>query len=181
MLDIRTIRLEDESAYREFQRLLQEENNPFVEVNEVDNFKEFVAKSQLLETKGLSDAMSRMSRYYAFEGNRLVGEVECFWDADKPIIQQLGQVGYKVLKDYRRQGVAHQLLVYAKNAFIQKKQKEVLVTVKEDNLVGRRFIEQEGGVFEGFSSVTYFEESITVARYWLRTGEKVCSTSERFD
>ncbi|WP_303973141.1 GNAT family N-acetyltransferase [Streptococcus merionis] len=171
MLEIRPLSLQDEQAFFDYQQALLVEDNPFLDVYIVKDFQAFLEKAALYTEQAPQEGMSRLTHFYGFYNGTIVGQVDCFWDSDKPVINELGHVGYKVARPYRRQGFAQELLQFARKAFAKRGEKQILLTVLEANRASRALLEKLGAVEEGLTAITYQSQEVTVARYWLKTGE----------
>ncbi|MGT2667167.1 GNAT family N-acetyltransferase [Streptococcus rifensis] len=167
MLDIRTIRLEDESAYREFQRLLQEEDNPFIrpKILKDGEFAAFVERSKRQETQTDHPDWSTSTNYYAFKDGQMAGRIGCRWQLEKGDLATVGgHIGYVTAPNFRQKGVMTALLAFALERYRERGITAVLITADETNVASRKTIEKAGGVLESIISI---EDGKRLARYWI--------------
>lgn len=145
MIEIRQLRAADEQAFFAEQAayLAERDGNPDLEpFGVVTDFLAFLA-DLIAEEAGLSDK-PRTTVYYGFLNGVIVGHINCRWALTKELADFGGHIGYMVVAEYRRQGVASQLLAYALDQYRQAGYDRVLLTAKETNLASRATIERAG-------------------------------------
>ncbi|MEY8461845.1 GNAT family N-acetyltransferase [Streptococcus merionis] len=168
MLEIRTIKLRDEKAYRDFQALLAEEGNPFIQVKQLEagQFAAFVERSKRQETETDNPDWSTSTNYYAFKDGQIAGRVGCRWELDKGDLAMVGgHIGYVTSPAFRRQGIMTELLAFALERYRERGILEVLITANKDNLASRKTIEKAGGQLE---NIITLENDQELARYWIQ-------------
>ena len=105
---------------------------------------------------------------FAFAGERIVGRVSIRHELNAHLARVGGHIGYTVVPEFRRKGVAtemlRQALVIARDDLGLKR---VLLTCDDDNVGSIRTIEKSGGVFEGV--VADPEMAKPKRRYWIDT------------
>lgn len=175
-MEIRTISLQDETAFRAFQDLLLEEKqegNTFVETKKVTDFTSFVKKSKVLETETTNPDWSTQTTYFAFDQGEILGKISCRWEIDKGDLARAGgHIGYVTSPKYRQQGIMTDLLAFALAKYQERGILKVLITAHADNLASRRTIEKAGGSLEDFMTLEDDYPSShmagqTIARYWI--------------
>lgn len=174
-MEIRKISLADKEVFQEFETamLRDKEVNPFVEWWETANFENYVADSDSSEIKKEGQAWSIFTRYFAFDKGNILGMLICFWEMAHPDCQKLGHFGYMIAPDYRRQGIAKQLITFAKERYRERGVAEVVVATAEDNLPSRSLLENVGARLEKIETISYFEEKeMSTVYYRLSCEEK---------
>jgi|SRR5437899_1661738 len=103
---------------------------------------------------------------FAFVGPRIVGRVEIRHALNASLEQQGGHIGYVVVREFRRQGYATDILRQALQiARMQLGLHRVLVTCDADNIASIKTIEKNGGVLENTISGDGAEKAWR--RYWI--------------
>ena len=180
-MEIRTISLQDETAFRAFQDLLLEEKqegNPFVETQKVTDFASFVNNSKRLETETTNPDWSTQTTYFAFDKGEILGKISCRWEIDKGDLARAGgHIGYVTSPKYRQQGIMSKLLQFALAQYQERGITKVLITANEDNSASRRTIEKVGGSLENLIMLEGDYPSShmagqTIARYWIELENK---------
>lgn len=168
-MEIGKITLSDESAYRRFEADLLEESkvNPFIEISKVDDFKAFVAENESSGHPSHDQGRPAYSQYFTFVNGDIAGFVICFWDKDNQETNDLGEVGFMISKDYRRQGIATQLVTRASRIYQEKGYDRFSMVTDRDNIPSCRFIESLGGQLEKVAEIDYFGQKKMSAKYWL--------------
>jgi len=109
---------------------------------------------------------------FAFAGTRIVGRVS-IRHALNPFLERFGgHIGYVVVPEFRRRGVATEMLRQALD--IAREEiglTRVLVTCDDDNVGSIRTIEKNGGVLENV--VTAPDLATPKRRYWIDTGHEI--------
>ena len=171
---IRRLTLEDEAAFREFERTLLLEKatgNSFVETKKVEDFQAFIAKIYRFEEETDNPDWSRSTNFYYFIDDTLVARIGCRWELDKGDLRTVGgHIGYVTRTDYRGRGLMTRLLDFALDEYAKRQINPVLITALEDNLASRRVIEKAGGQLENTIDLA---DGKRLARYWIDLSERV--------
>jgi len=105
---------------------------------------------------------------FAFAGSRITGRVSIRHELNAYLARVGGHIGYTVVPEFRRKGVATEMLrqaiVIARDELGLER---VLLTCDEDNVGSIRTIEKSGGVFE--SLVADPGMAKPKRRYWIDT------------
>lgn len=180
-MEIRTISLQDETAFRAFQDLLLEEKqegNPFVETKNVTDFASFVNNSKRLETETTNPDWSTQTTYFAFDKGEILGKISCRWEIAKGDLARAGgHIGYVTSPKYRQQGIMSKLLQFSLAQYQERGILKVLITAHADNLASRRTIEKAGGSLENLIMLEDDYPSPhmagqTIACYWIELENK---------
>ncbi|MET3557218.1 putative acetyltransferase [Streptococcus rupicaprae] len=167
-MEIRSLSLTDEVAFKEFNCLLvaeKEAGNAFVETKRVEDFKAFYEKSKRFETQTNHPDWSTSTNYYAFIGDEIAGRIGCRWELDKGDLATVGgHIGYVTSPKFRQQGVMRTLLRYALDRYEERGINRVFITALADNLPSRKTIESVGGVLQ---DIITLKDGKTLARYWV--------------
>jgi len=103
---------------------------------------------------------------FAFVGPRIVGRVSIRHELNEPLRRLGGHIGYFVLPEFRRRGMATAILRQALGiARVRLGISRVLVTCDDDNVGSIRTIEKNGGVLEDV--VTAPDLARPKRRYWI--------------
>jgi predicted acetyltransferase len=106
---------------------------------------------------------------FAFMGPRIVGRISIRHALNTFLERVGGHIGYVVVPEFRRRGVATEML---RQALVIAREDlglgRVLVTCDDDNIGSIRTIEKNGGVFE--SVIDDPGMSVPKRRYWIDTG-----------
>ncbi|MGT2911269.1 GNAT family N-acetyltransferase [Streptococcus cameli] len=166
-MEIRKLELGDQAAYRRFETamLSDKETNPFVELDYIEDLPKAIAAGQQSEIKEEGQTWSTYSTYYAFIDGEIAGFIRCFWEADNPMVQNLGQLGYMSSPSYRRQGVVEKLIAFAMAQFVEKGFRRIFLVADKENLASRSLIEKMGGQLEQISTIDYFGRPMEAAKY----------------
>lgn len=103
--------------------------------------------------------------YWGFIGTELVGRLLLRHRLNERLRQTGGNLGYVVVPEYRRRGIATGMLRLALPLASERGLAQVLITCDEDNTASRRVIEKCGGRLEGTSPIP--ESSLIQCRYWI--------------
>lgn len=76
-----------------------------------------------------------------------------------------GNIGYVVVPEYRRRGIAVGMLRLALPLARERGLDRALITCDEDNAASRRVVEKCGGLLEGTSPI--LESGVIQCRYWI--------------
>lgn len=167
MLEIRPLRLTDAEAFEVFQQAILADKaiNPYTDWVYVPDFPTFVGDNLASEWRRPGQTWSTYSRYFAFLDGELVGLFICFWEADHPTVQELGEIGYLVAPAYRRQGLAQLFLRQAFEDFQQRGRQQVSLVADAGNVPSRALIEKLGGRLVAQPQLTYLGRQILAAKY----------------
>lgn len=106
---------------------------------------------------------------FAYLDRRIVGRVSIRHSLNEFLRRVGGHIGYVVVPEFRRRGVATQMLAQALQIAHQKLEiQRVLVTCDDDNIGSIRTIEKNGGMLENVITGTDLEKP--KRRYWIETG-----------
>lgn len=103
--------------------------------------------------------------YWGFIGAELAGRLMLRHRLNERLRQTGGSIGYVVVPEYRRRGVATGMLRLALPLARERGLDRVLITCDEDNIASRRVVEKCGGVLEGTSAIP--ESGVIQCRYWI--------------
>ena len=105
---------------------------------------------------------------FGFSGPRIVGRVSIRHELTPSLERVAGHIGYVVVPQFRRQGVATEML---RQALVIARERlglrRVLVTCDYDNIGSARTIEKNGGVLEDV--ITHPDVPKAKRRYWIDT------------
>lgn len=76
-----------------------------------------------------------------------------------------GNIGYGVAPDYRKQGIANEMMQQALNLFRQRQIEKVLITAEDWNVASQKIIESAGGVYE--NTLVEKATGYQLKRYWI--------------
>ncbi|MGV3010174.1 GNAT family N-acetyltransferase [Streptococcus thoraltensis] len=171
-MEIRKMTLRDQRAFLEFEDELLEDkrSNPFVEWWPVEDFEDFVAKSDASEVKQSGQTYSTYTRYFAFIEGAIVGFVICFWEMNHPDCLKLGHLGYMVAPSFRHRGIAQALVAFALKQYRCLGIEHILIAAHEENHASRQLIEKLGGRLIALETVNHLGKKLKTARYELRVG-----------
>ncbi|MGT2832573.1 GNAT family N-acetyltransferase [Streptococcus halotolerans] len=169
-MDIRKISLSDQLAFLDFEDELLEDkrHNPFVEWWPVEDFEDFVMRSDMSDIKQSGQHNPTYTRYFAFVEGAIAGFVICFWEMTHPDCLKLGHIGYIVAPSFRHQGVAQSLIAFALKQYRSLGIDSVLVVAHEKNNPSRRLIEKLGGQLLALEMVNHLGRNLETARYELQ-------------
>ena len=103
--------------------------------------------------------------YWGFVGTAIVGRLMLRHRLNERLLRTGGNIGYVVVPEYRRRGMAAEMLRLALPLARALGLERVLITCDEDNTASQRVVEKCGGVFEGMSAVP--ETGVVERRYWI--------------
>lgn len=132
-------------------------------------FSEYIALL-VQRDRGLESPGARVPAtfLFAFIGSRIVGRVSIRHRLTAALEQEGGHIGYAVLPEFRRRGVATEILRQAIPIAIQKTgATRLLVTCDDDNIGSIRTIEKNGGILADL--VASAEDGRAIRRYWIDT------------
>ena len=167
MDEIRTLTLNDELAFRQFNESLLNDQSAFAVggIEDIVDYSDFVSERKLLETESQNPDWSPMTTYYFFRDGVICGKTDCRWELDKGNLATIGgHIGYTTAPAYRQQGIMTELLAFSLDRYRERGIVPVLITAAKENLASRRTIEKQGGQFE-----SYIEgDNRVLARYWIK-------------
>lgn len=170
MIELRTPRLADESAFLEARSSVPADTPTFLrDYREDMAFSDFL---RLLEAHrlghGLPPEVAASSFLFAFERGCIVGRASIRHALIPPRGKLAGHIGYAVLPQFRNRGVAtHILLASVGFARDELGLARVLVTCDDDNAASIRVIEKSGGVFADTCQDAALRRP--KRRYWIDT------------
>jgi predicted acetyltransferase len=103
--------------------------------------------------------------YCGFLGAELVGRLTLRVHLNARLRQSGGNIGYVVVPEFRRRGVATQMLRLALPIARDRGLDRALLTCDEGNTGSRRVIEKCGGVLEAVSPIP--GSGVSQCRYWI--------------
>jgi predicted acetyltransferase len=103
--------------------------------------------------------------YWGFIGSELVGRLMLRHRLNERLRQTGGNIGYVVVPEYRRRGIAVGMLRLALPLARERGLDQALITCDEDNAASRRVVEKCGGLLEGTSPI--LESGVIQCRYWI--------------
>jgi predicted acetyltransferase len=103
--------------------------------------------------------------YWGFLGTELVGRLMLRHRLNERLSQTGGNIGYVVVPEYRRRGIATGMLRLALPLAKEHGLDRLLITCDEDNIASRRVIEKCGGLLDGVAPMP--ESGIIQCRYWI--------------
>ena len=168
-LQLRTLRMEDEDAFRhavrEFKAAEPEETFAF-QYDESMRFSDYVERlDRWTRGKDLTDGFVPNTFLVAVVGNAIVGRVSIRHSLNDFLERIGGHIGYSVVPSHRRRGYASAMLKEALPIAAALGIHRVLVTCDIDNLASIRVIEKNCGVFEGLADAP--ELIVPKRRYWI--------------
>ena len=103
---------------------------------------------------------------FAFIGTRIAGRVSIRHSLNESLAQEGGHIGYVVVPEFRRHGVATEVLRQAIPIARQKSgETRLLLTCDDDNVASAKTIERNGGVLENL--VQSLDRPKPIRRYWI--------------
>jgi predicted acetyltransferase len=101
--------------------------------------------------------------YWGFIDSALVGRLTLRHRLNQRLRQTGGHIGYVVVPEYRRRGIATEMLRLALALASARGLEQVDITCDDDNTASRRVIEKCGGLLQGTSAIP--ERGILQFRY----------------
>lgn len=135
-------------------------------------FSEYIALL-VQRDRGLDPPSTRVPTtfLFAFIGSRIVGRVSIRHRLTAALELEGGHIGYAVLPEFRRRGVATEILRQAiPIATLKTGATRLLVTCDDDNVGSIRTIEKNGGVLQDL--VASAEGRRVIRRYWIDTEKR---------
>lgn len=167
VLELRALRLEDESSFRAAIAEFKKHDPDWTFAFDFDPEAPFAKYLELLEKQRLGQDLppNRVPASYlvGIVNGEVVGRVSIRHVLNDFLAHIGGHIGYGVVPAFRRRGYASELLrltlPYARSVGIQK----ALLTCDDDNIPSFRVIEAHGGVLEN----KVIDEGALKRRYWI--------------
>lgn len=105
------------------------------------------------------------TKYFYVEDNIIKGGISCRWELNDFLAKYGGNIGYGVAPDYRKQGIASEMMRQTLILFQARQVTSVLVTAEAWNLASQKVIEANGGVYE--NTVIEKKTGYQLRRYWI--------------
>jgi predicted acetyltransferase len=103
--------------------------------------------------------------FWGFIGTDLAGRLTLRHRLNEELHKTGGNIGYVVVPEYRRRGIATEMLRLALPLARERGLDRLLITCDEDNTGSRRAIEKCGGLLESTSPIP--ESGVIQCRYWI--------------
>lgn len=160
---LRPLQLSDEEALLEAQRVMA----PWTFAFDLDPNQDFARYVTSVASWPTRDEPGRVPSTYliATVDGVLAGRLSVRHRLNDFLLLYGGHLGYGVLPQFRRQGLATWMLQRGLERIRALGESKALVTCGEDNPASRRIIEHAGGVYE--SSVHMPTEPAPTRRYWF--------------
>ncbi|WP_159609714.1 GNAT family N-acetyltransferase [Glutamicibacter sp. JC586] len=115
----------------------------------------------------------RSALFAAFDqGGELVGRVSVRYELNDSLLQYGGHIGYGVLPEFRRRGVAVQLCQFALRQVRDAGVKQALLTCDSTNVGSQTTIKKCGGVLDAEFPVLESSDGTSSLRFWIPTVAK---------
>lgn len=168
-LEIRTLRVDDESTLRRAQADLAREDFPFAFGLDADPEADFASYVAALEARrdgrGVPEGWVPATFLVAIDDGEIVGRVSVRHELNDFLASFGGHIGYGVTSTRRRQGIATALLAAGLEVLRELGVPSALLTCDHDNVGSATIIERSGGVFEGL--IHGDADGIAKRRYWI--------------
>jgi predicted acetyltransferase len=168
-LELRTLRIQDEEAFRRAVREFGESDPGWDFAFHYDAAGCFADYVALLDrwAKGEDLPAGFVPHTYlvGVVGTAIVGRVSLRHRLNDFLERIGGHVGYGVVPSERRKGYASEMFKRTLPIAAALGIRRLLVTCDEDNLASRRIIEKHGGVFDGFAEEV--GRPLPKRRYWV--------------
>ncbi|MBN2684363.1 MAG: GNAT family N-acetyltransferase [Pontiellaceae bacterium] len=169
-LNLRPVRVEDESSFREAVAAFIAEEPPFIFAFDYDDavpFKDYVAKLDgWSRGVGVPEQFVPATFLVGVVDGVIVGRVSIRHRLNDFLERIGGHVGYGIVPKHRRRGYAVAMLKQALPICKSLGIRDVLITCDVDNVGSRKVIERCGGIFEGITDEPELE--IQKRKYWIR-------------
>ncbi|PIO85877.1 GNAT family N-acetyltransferase [Pediococcus damnosus] len=165
MPKIRELTLEDEKIYQKW--LVAWQNEPTqVSVSQPlkTSFVEFITQLGINSSHPEPPRVPA-TKYFYIEDNIIKGGISCRWELNDYLLNFGGNIGYGVAPDYRKQGIANEMMQQALNLFRQRQIEKVLITAEDWNVASQKIIESAGGVYE--NTLVEKATGYQLKRYWI--------------
>lgn len=133
------------------------------------NWSEFIEMTNSMPT-GKNLQPGRVRSIFLVSANQtaqIVGRLSVRYEMNPHLLNFGGHIGYAVLREYRKQGIATQLLAEGLRLLAVNGTQLALVTCYDDNPASAGVIEKVGGKLE---DKRIFEERL-FRRYWIETNQ----------
>lgn len=91
---------------------------------------------------------STQTTYLVVENNEIVGILNARWEKVPVLMLFGGLIGYSIRPKYRGKGYANEMLKLGLDKFKDKGINEILISCKDFNVVSKKVIEKNNGIFE---------------------------------
>ncbi|MHB1208434.1 MAG: GNAT family N-acetyltransferase [Acidimicrobiales bacterium] len=166
-LQLRPLQLDDKDAAISAHEAMLDEDftfltgwNPDAEWAEYVRSRHELSRSTVVEVDQVPGAL-----LMAVDNGTLVGRASVRFALNDWLGWHAGHIGYGVLREYRRQGYASEILRQALIVARAHGVDRVLVTCRDDNVASATVIENCGGVLERV--VPASADDVAFRRYWI--------------
>lgn len=112
----------------------------------------------------------RSALFVAFdEAGELVGRVSIRYELNESLLQKGGHIGYGVLPEFRRRGIAEQLCKFGLTEAAQAGVESALLTCDSTNIGSQKTIKNCGGVLDPEFPVLEVDGAPDSLRFWIPT------------
>lgn len=111
----------------------------------------------------------RSALFAAFDEGDLVGRVSVRYELNEGLLQAGGHIGYCVVPEYRRRGVAQELCRFGLQELLESGIGHALVTCDSDNIGSRATIEKCGGLLDAKLPEIEASHGPGTLRFWIPT------------
>lgn len=116
--------------------------------------------------ENLPETYSPHTLYLAInDDNKIVGAIGIRWKQVPVLMTFGGLIGYSIRPSQRGKGYASKMLKLALDKFKNTNIDNVLITCKDFNIVSKKVIERNGGIFE---NIYNNDDGYTYLRYWIK-------------
>ena len=164
-LILRPPTLADEAAVRALNEVFVSEDFEFSFIHEGESWADYVARVEReAEGRDLPEGRVRAAFLLAEVDGQIVGRTSIRFALNDFLRQYAGHVGYGVAPEFRRRGVATEILRRSLALLAEAGVDRALVTCTETNLGSRGVIEACGGVLE---NTVEDPDGRQMRRYWI--------------
>ena len=168
-LELRMLRPEDESSFREAVEAFRRETPPFSFAFGFDGAGSFAEYASRLEgySRGIGVPENFVPNTFlvGVVAGAIVGRLSLRHTLNEGLANIGGHIGYGVVPSQRRRGFASEMLRQAIPRCAALGIERALITCDVDNVASRRVIEGCGGIFERI--IDDAESGVPKRRYWL--------------